>query len=149
VSNGWSPPDYTASLVVQSRVAARGETIAKATVLTVRARGVGPRQVLHVTLVERDGTAWSAAVPLDSAWTERAIPLAELRPARSVLLPEGFPGEWNYWLAPPAGRGGAGDAIRLQDVERLQLSLRREAGVAAPSGVPYGVEVESVALTFR
>jgi hypothetical protein len=66
-----------------------------------------------------------------------------------VLLPEGFPGEWNYWLAPPAGRGGAGDGLRLQDVERLQLSLRREAGVAAPSGVPYGVEVESVALTFR
>jgi hypothetical protein len=49
---------------------------------------------------------------------------------------------------PPAGRGGAGDTIRLADVERLQLSLRREAGLQVRAGT-YGVEVESVALVFE
>jgi hypothetical protein len=48
---------------------------------------------------------------------------------------------------PAAGRGGSGDAIRLGDVERLQLSLRREEGVKVEPGT-YGVEVESVTLVF-
>ena len=86
-------------------------------------------------------------MPLDSGWSERTVALSDLRSARWAMLPEGFPGEWNYWAAPPAGRGGAGDAVRVGDVERLQLSLRAESG-AEPAGT-YGVEVESVTLTFR
>ena len=136
--------DYTASLVVKERVDERGTSLAGARSLVLRARGVGPRRTLHVTLVERDGTAWSAPVPLDSAWAERTIALSDLKPARWAMLPEGFPGEWNYWASPPAGRGGPGDTIRLTDVERVQLSLRPE-----PSAGPYGVEVESLTLTFR
>jgi hypothetical protein len=73
------------------------------------------------------------------------VPLADFKPARWAQLPEGFPGEWNYWALPPSGRGGAGDAIRLTDVERPQLSLRPDD--TAPG--PYGVELESVTLTFR
>jgi hypothetical protein len=63
------------------------------------------------------------------------------------MLPEGFPGEWNYWVGPAAGRGGSGDRPRLDRVERLQLSLRPEEGVTITSG-SYGVEVESIALVF-
>ena len=111
-------------------------------------RGVGPRQVLHVTLVERDGTSWTAAVAADSAWAERAVPLADFRVGRGVMLPNGYPGNWNYWIPPASGRGGPGDAVRLEQVERLQLSLRREGSAAPPPGT-YGVEVESVALAFR
>jgi hypothetical protein len=145
---GLSPDDYTASLVVKDRVAGRGESIAAATGVRVRLRGVGARQRLHVTLVEKDGTSWSAALDPDSTWQERTIPLAEFHVARGVKLPLGFPGQWNYWVDPAAGRGGAGDRIRLPDVERLQLSLRREPGLrAVPNG--YGVEVESVSLVFE
>jgi hypothetical protein len=106
--------------------------------------------MLHLTLVESDGTSWSAAVAADSAWSERTIPLADFKPARSVMLPEGYPGEWNYWLAPPAGRGGPADAIRLPDVERVQLSLRRaDAAPAQLAPDAYGVEVESITLVFE
>jgi hypothetical protein len=64
-----------------------------------------------------------------------------------VKLPQGFPGEWNYWVGPAEDRGGAGDGPRLERVERLQLSLRREQGTTVtPDG--YGVEVESVTLEF-
>ena len=67
--------------------------------------------------------------------------------ARGVKLPQGYPGTWNYWVEPAAGRGGAGDFMRLADIERLQLSLRREPGMDLRPG-SYGVEVESVDLVF-
>jgi len=145
--NGDAVDDYTASLVVARRVQARSESIGAATAVRLRLRGLGPRQVLHVTLMEDDGTSWTAAVPVDSAWSERTVPLAGFAAGRGVLLPEGFPGEWNYWVGPAEGRGGPGDHPRLDHVERLQLSLRRDAGVRVTPG-DYGVEVESVTLDF-
>jgi len=146
-ASGWSPPDYTASLVIADRIRARQETIGDATGLRLRLRGLGARQVLHVSLMEDDGTTWSAAVPVDSTWTEQTLPLAAFTVGRGVLLPQGFPTDWSYWVGPAVGRGGATDRLRLDRVERLQLSLRRESGVAVKPG-GYGVEVEWVALTF-
>jgi hypothetical protein len=65
-----------------------------------------------------------------------------------VKLPQGFPGEWNYRVGPAEGRGGEGDRLRLEHVERLQLSLRRaDAGKVAAER--YGVEIERVSLDFR
>jgi len=49
-------------------------------------------------------------------------------------------------VGPAAGRGGSGDRPRLDRVERLQLSLRREQGVDIRPGT-YGVEVESIVIT--
>jgi len=146
-ASGWSPPDYTASLVIKDRISARQETIAGADELHVRLRGLGPHQILHVTLMEDDGTSWTAAVPVDSTWSEQSLPLTAFTLGRGVLLPEGFPGEWNYWVGPAAGRGGQADRPRLDRVERLQVSLRREEGVPVTPG-SYGVEVESIILGF-
>ena len=150
-ASGAGLADYTASLVIGDRIGAREETIAGAAELRVRLRGLGPLQILHVTLMEDDGTSWSAAVPVDSNWSEPSLPLAAFTLGKGVLLPEGFPGEWNYWVGPAAGRGGrggGGDRPRLERVERLQLSLRREDGVAVTPG-RYGVEVESIVLGFE
>jgi hypothetical protein len=144
---GISPADYTASLVVRDRVAPRGETLAGATGVRIRLRGIGPRQTLHLALMEGDGTSWSAAVETDSAWSERTIPISAFRLARGVKLPQGFPGQWNYWVGAAVGRGGAGDALRLPELERLQLSLRA-AGAAGAAPGTYGVEVESVTLVW-
>jgi hypothetical protein len=144
---GQGLSDYTASHVIKNRVLARQETIAGAEVVRLRLRGLGPRQVLHVTLMEDDGTSWSKAVLVDSSWSEPTLPLSSLTIGRGVLLPEGFPGEWNYWVGPAAGRGGSADRPRLDHLERLQLSLRREDGVSvAPE--KYGVEVVWVTMDF-
>jgi hypothetical protein len=139
-TTGWSPPDYTASLVVGTRVLARQETISGARELRLRLRGLGARQTLHLTLMEDDGTSWTAALSVDSTWQERSIPLEQLTASRGVLLPEGFPGEWNYWVGPAAGRGGNGDHLRLERLERIHLSLRPREG--------RGVEVEWIVLAF-
>jgi hypothetical protein len=144
-ASGWSPPDYTASLVIRDRIGARQETLSGARTVRLRLRGLGPRQVLHVTLMEDDGTSWSTAVSVDSAWHEPSLPLADFTIGRGVLLPEGFPGEWNYWVGPAAGRGAGQDRPRVDHLERLQLSLRPEDGVVVTPG-GYGVEVEWVTL---
>ncbi len=145
--NGTALADYTASLVIKHRINARGASVNGADALHVRLRGIGPRQVLHLTLVEDDGTSWQTAVAVDSTWSERTLPLSAFTIAKSVLLPEGFPGEWNYWVGPAAGRGGPGDHPRMDHVERLQLSLRGADGTAIMPG-DYGVDVEWVALGF-
>jgi hypothetical protein len=142
---GFSPEDYTTSLVINDLIASRGPEISRLTGLRLKLRGLGARQLLHVTLMERDGTSWSTTFAPDSSWSERTVPLSDFRIARGVKLPLGFPGTWNYWVGPAAGRGGSGDAIRIADVERLQLSLRREEGLSVEPGA-YGVEVESVTL---
>jgi hypothetical protein len=146
-ARSWSPDDYTASLVIKDRVLARRANIADATALQVRLRGLGPRQRLHITLMEDDGTSWTAAVTVDSGWTEQSLPLDSFVSGRGVLLPEGFPGEWNYWVGHAAGRGASGDRLKLDHLERLQLSLRREEGVTVSPG-SYGVEVESIVLRW-
>jgi hypothetical protein len=147
-ANGGGPPDYTASLVIKDRILARGEAIAGADSLHLRLRGLGARQTVHVTLMEDDGTSWTTALSVDSTWSERALPLSAFTAGRGVLLPEGFPGEWNYWVGPAAGRGGSDDHPRLERIERLQLSLRREQG-ATPAPGTYGVEIESIIMSFR
>ena len=146
-SSGGSPADYAASLSIVDRIQAREETIAGARELRLRLRGLGPRQVLHVTLMEDDGTSWSSALTVARGWSEVTLPLAGFVISRGVKLPQGFPGEWNYWVAPAEGRGGRGDRPKLERLERLQLSLRRADGkTITPEG--YGVEVEWVSLDF-
>jgi hypothetical protein len=97
--------------------------------------------------MEDDGTSWSAAVPVDSTWSEPSLPLANFTIGRGALLPQGFPGEWNYWVGPAEGRGGRSDRPRLDHLERLQLSLRHKDGIVIAPG-SYGVEVEWVTLEF-
>lgn len=140
-------PDYTASLVVLDRVQARGVNMAAAKEVRLRLRGLRPRQKLHVTLMEDDGTSWSTAVPVDTAWSERSVPLSAFAAGRGALLPQGFPGEWNYWVGPAEGRGAAGDRVRPGHLERLQLSLRDPSG-PAPVAAGSGVEVEWVSIGF-
>ena len=148
VVNGRSPADYTASLVVMDRIGARRETMSRARGVTLDLRGLGARQVLHVTLVEQDGTSWSVPVVVDSSSGSRFIPITDFSIARAANLPLGYPGQWNYWTGPAEGRGRSGDRLQPAKIERLQLSLRPESGVRAEPG-SYGVEIESVTIVFE
>src|SRR5579859_1033578 len=139
-SNGHGPADYTASLVIKDRIGSRQEAIRTAKEIRIRLRGLSDQQTLHLTLMEDDGTSWTAPISADTDWQDQVVPLAGFTIGRGVLLPEGFPGEWNYWVGPAEGRGGPDDRPRLEHIERLQLSLRPGEG--------RGVEVESVALGF-
>lgn len=140
--------DYTASLVVRERILAREETITQAERIILRARGLGPEHTVFLTLMEADGTSWVASVTLDSTWRELALPLSLFSAGRGVMLPQGFPEQWNYWVGPAAGRGGAGDQLRADRLERIQLSLRQDARPGAGPAA-HGVEVEWIRLAMR
>ena len=72
-SSGWSPADYTASLAVVDRIrAGRRRSPARSCGPPAAPRS-GPRQMLHVTLMEDDGTSWTRRCPVDSVWTERTL----------------------------------------------------------------------------
>ncbi len=148
VNNDWSPEDYTASVTINDRIAARGEAIADAKSLRIKLRGLGASQTVHLTLVERDGTSWSTPLTIGPDWTERTIPLDEFKVARAAMLPQGFPGQWSYWMGMAQGRGRSGDRVRIGDVERLQISVRRLGDRAVKAG-EYGVEIERVILHWR
>jgi len=59
------------------------------------------------------------------------------------MLPQGFPGNWNYWLLPPAGRGGNGDKINFNNIEHLQISIRLPSSQRKDN---YGVEISFVGV---
>ncbi len=137
--------DYTASLSVKTRLTQR-ELAPKATgVIHLKARGSREGQTLHLTLVESDGTSWSAAVELGAGWRDLAVPVNTLRLARGVMLPLGYPLRWNYWLTPAKGRGGPGDGPHLALVEHLQFSLRPEPADRAATKDAY-VDIVSASL---
>ena len=46
-----------------------------------------------------------------------------------------------------AGRGAAGDSVRWAEIERVQLSLRKETGVTVQAGA-YGVEIEEIVVRY-
>lgn len=139
--------DYTTSLTILDRIKNRGQQInlAKGLRFTVCSRTNG--QEAYITLIEADGTAWSKKITLKKDWKTFFIPLDKLEVSKGVKLPLGFPERWNYWLTPAAGRGGIGDHIQPDKLEKLQISLR--SGTRNDSGTNPWIEVKSVQMVFE
>lgn len=143
---GADTPDlYAAALYIGGAIAGRTGDGARSATLNVKLRSIGAaRNALDLSLIEKDGAAWHGSAAADGSWRTVSIPLADLRIARSLLIPTPFPGLWDYWRAIPEHRGGKGDRIHLANVERLELAVHRN-----PAGTSKdGVAVQSVWLTF-
>jgi hypothetical protein len=138
--------DFTASLFIGDRLSDRGPRIAEAKTVRVRLKGLVAPSVIRLTLVEKDGSAWSEKVFASRDWKEVTIPIGDFRSSKSAMLPQGYPGTWSYWLSPPTGR----NSISLAQVERLQLSLRKAdfGTIASVDGSQAAVAIESVALQY-
>jgi hypothetical protein len=142
-----TPPRYAAALYVGDSVAARTQDLQRPALLSVKLRAVeGTQKHLQVSLIERDGTAWSADLKARRDWSVVSIPLSELKLTRSIHIPTPYPGLWNYWRDSAVGRGGAGDGVRAAEVERLQLTVTPNANGSGDDAV--GVAVEAIDLTF-
>jgi hypothetical protein len=139
--------DYTASLFVGDRISDRRSDIDRAAAIHIRLKGVSAPSVLRLTLVEKDGAAWSAKIFASTDWKEIDVPISDFHAARSVMLPQAYPGTWSYWLSPPPGR----TAINLHDVERLQFSERGSdfGTIASVPPAMTTIAIESVAVSFQ
>jgi hypothetical protein len=138
--------DFTACLYIGDRVSDRGARIAGAKSVHITLKGVAAPSVIRLTLVERDGSAWSEKVFASPQWKEVVIPIESLRSAKAAMIPQGYPGTWSYWLSPPAGR----TSIDLAQVERLQFSLRKSdfGTIASVDSSQAAVAIESVSLNY-
>jgi hypothetical protein len=139
--------DYTVSLVIKDRIAARRQDLKSAYALRARVRGIGEGQEAFLTLVEADGTSWGTRLAVGARWEDVLVLVDQMRVCRGVMLPEGFPGHWNYWSEPAVGRGGPADRVTMEEVERLQISMRPARG--RPPATDPALQIESVTLLFQ
>ena len=138
-----TPARYAAALYIGDVLAAHASDAPQADALQVTLRADrGARKSLEITLVEKDGTAWSTTVQAGAEWASVRVPLASLRAGRSIHIPSPYPGLWNYWRASAQGRGGGNDRLEPAQLERLQLTVMPNqderasddaSGVAAPT----------------
>ncbi|MEA3182810.1 MAG: hypothetical protein QOI59_6333 [Gammaproteobacteria bacterium] len=143
-----TPERYAAALYIGDAIAARTADAAHADFLEVKVKALGGgHKTLGLALIEKDGTAWSAPVPAGADWSTVKVPLGALRISRSIHIPSPYPGLWNYWRAPAVGRGVGGDHVRIEDVERIQLTVYPNSGEHAGDD-GKGVGVESIGLRF-
>jgi hypothetical protein len=143
-----TPERYAAALYIGDVVAGRGAAAARANSLEVKLRSPdGNHKTLELTLIEKDGAAWSVSVVAGSAWSTARIPLSAFRISRSIHIPSPYPGLWNYWRASPAARGESGDRVRVENLERLQLTVYPNSS-ERPADDAVGVAVESIRLHF-
>lgn len=127
-------------LTVSAFIGDRALLLPKTGKLIVKLRGKSEGIVAHLTLVDREGNAWSTPLRPTTAWQTIEIPLQDLVPARWPMLPQAFPGTWSYWRN---SRPGA--KLETKNLERLQFSLRKSD--LGPTQHPdLGVEIESVSI---
>jgi hypothetical protein len=143
-----TPERYAAALYIGDAIAARKTDSHRADSLDIKLRSIGGAQkTIEVTLIEADGAAWTAPVVAGSAWSTVTVPLANLRPSRSLLIPSPYPGLWNYWRQRPQRRGAAGDRIHPEEIERLQLTVTPNSAGGAGDDAREAA-VESIRLNF-
>jgi hypothetical protein len=143
-----TPERYAAAVFVGDVVSARKSDAARANAIEVKLKSLaGARKTVEVLLIERDGAAWRTAVVAGAAWSTVRVPLDQLRISRSIHIPSPFPGLWNYWRASPTLRGGNGDHIHIEELERLQLTVFPNSGENR-SDDAGGASIESIRLTF-
>jgi hypothetical protein len=143
-----TPARYAAALYIGDAMAVRRGEFVNADALHVKLRADGgSRKLLQVTLVEKDGTAWTAPVLATGAWGSVTVPLRRLVLGRSIHIPSPYPGLWNYWREAAQGRGGPADHIHVENVERLQLTVTPNIGDTA-ADTARGVSVETITLSF-
>lgn len=127
---GWS---------VRERIEARLDTARTLRSMRVQASASVVKAALTLVLIEGDGTSWSHSFPVEKGGGELHIDLEELAPGGGSKLPVGYPGSWNVHLPPAAGRGGANDRVRFEEVEQMQL-------VFDTGGADGVIEVESITV---
>ena len=114
------PEDVTTSLFIGDRIEARAENLSREGMANLKIRGGEDSLHVVVTLVEQDGTAWAADIEPGKSWKRYEIPLKQFYLAKSVMLPQGYPGNKAYWLSPPEDR----HEMKPQNIEKIQFSLR-------------------------
>ncbi len=95
---------------------------------------------LKVTLISKQGNAYSATVKVSGAMQEQRIPLISLQPDSFILLPRPYPG-----FHPFRFTSSKAIPFDLSQVEKVQFSIG-DSKVPVSDGSPYTFDIASVWL---
>ena len=111
------------------------------TKVVIKARVVnGPSASLRMSLFQTDGAAYAAYANLGTEWQTIAIPLTQLKPDSSLLLPRPYPGFAPLWF-----KAARFSSFKLAEANKLELTAGHITGKATEVK-PLTVEIESVIL---
>jgi hypothetical protein len=96
--------------------------------LVVHARAEQEPVEIEVTLVGKDGSAYTAKATLTHTEASQTLPLAAFKAGKMALLPRPFPGFLPFWYTHP--KPGPFD---LRNMERIQLLIFRTQQSESPS----------------
>lgn len=134
--NGFdAEPDATSfRIAVPEEASCWREEMARARAVVIKARAGTPQTTrLELVLLEADGSAWGTMdVPLTTQWQAIRIPLSDFWYFR-------------HWNPPTRDRGGAGDHVRPQDIQAVNICFGAWL-YGADAGKPHAIEVQDVSL---
>lgn len=139
------PPDISFDHFIGDKIKGRGESIWNARSIQVKARSTeqAAGRIL-VSLIDSDGKAWGAEVPIISEWRTIEISLQDFRPVKAAILPQDWPGVNPYWY--PSGNNT--EPLKdLAALEKLQISLSDRLFPEISENT-FGFEIENVYLGF-
>jgi hypothetical protein len=110
--------------------------------LKIRARAAGTQPMkAKVTLINADNIAVSTSITLTGDFNDITVPLMDLVPDSSMLLPRPYPGFHPLWFKASAIPA----AFHLMDTEKIEMIIG--PGIPASEySKPYVLEVESIWL---
>ena len=120
----------------------RSSEVSSLNKLKIRARAAGSQPIkAKITLINADGLAVSSSITLTGSFNDIEVPLNNLVPDSSMLLPRPYPGFHPLWFKGSATASG----FKVQDAERIEVLIG--PGIPASEyNKPYSLEVESIWL---
>jgi hypothetical protein len=101
--------------------------------LLIRGRSSRDQQVL-VSVITRDGNAWSAVVTLHPQTGDVVLSTTLLQRDSLLLLPRPYPGFQPLWF-----RSASGAAFDMRNADKIEVRT-----TAVKAGEPLSIEIESI-----
>ncbi|MEO8406058.1 MAG: membrane or secreted protein, partial [Chitinophagaceae bacterium] len=122
------------------KLAGRMSDMASFNKLMIRARSAGTQPVkAKITLTDGNASSFSAYVTLNNDFRDIEVPLEQMVPDSSLLLPRPYPG------FQPILFKGSGTVFTLAGIEKLQVTIGSDI-LPEDFNKPYNIEVQSVWL---
>jgi hypothetical protein len=109
--------------------------------LVIRARTLEPQPVkAKITLINKDGFAFSSSVTLTNSFQDIEIPLTDLKPDSMMLLPRPYPEFMPLWF-----KAKGESSFDLSEIEKVQVTIGTDVKESEFKR-PFNLEVQSIWL---
>jgi hypothetical protein len=128
-------------LYIGDKIQNRISDLPGANKLVIKARAIGRSKAkLRVALINQDAADYAMSVDLSADFKTIEIPLNNLKPDSSLLLPRPYPGFMPVWF-----KAGSFTGFKLPEADKLEITFNGDLNTEQ-MGKAAGIEIESVWL---